>query len=174
MRLSEGTDGGAQRCRPADTWCRPGDHSQDSERSFEFSREDIGVDPILQPPCLLAPDVTSRCGGKPNATLLQRERSSRRISSASTRWPAATSASDWRKASCRAARSASSSQSPGSNGSSSISVPSGRSVGSSRTNRPDRTRALIVIAGSVALKGPPNKALHPTPAASLARRGRRG
>src|SRR5207247_778244 len=59
----------------------------------------------------------------------QRDRSSLRISAASTSRPAATSASDCRKASCSAAPSASSSQSPGSSGSSSISVPSGRSVG---------------------------------------------
>ncbi len=65
-----------------------------------------------------------------DSTARQRDRSSLRISSASTSRPAATSASDCRKASCSAARSASSSQLPGSSGSSSISVPSGRSLGS--------------------------------------------
>jgi hypothetical protein len=74
-------------------------------------------------------------------------------SKAVTRMPAATSASESRRASCSAARSASSSQSPGSSGRSSISVPSGRSVASSTSSRPARTRALIVMRDSVALDG---------------------
>lgn len=130
---------------------------EDSEGCFQFSRENLSMGPILKPPSLLAPNVSLRRCCKADATLLQRDLSSLRISSASTSRPAATSASDWRNASWSAARSASSSQSPGSSGSSSISVPSGRSVGSSTTSRPSRTRALIVIQGSVAPGGPPNK-----------------
>jgi len=109
-------------------------------------------------PGLFEPDMSlGRCG-EPDATRRQRDLSSLRISSASTSRPAATSASDWRSASCSAARSASPSQSPGSSGRSSISVPSGRSVGSSTTSRPSRTRALIVIRKSVSLAAPPNNA----------------
>jgi hypothetical protein len=41
-------------------------------------------------------------------------------------------------------------------------VPSGRSVGSSTTKRPWRTRALIVMQTRVASSRPPNKQMEPT------------
>ena len=135
---------------------------EDSEGGLEISCEQMPVVPVLKPPRLLAIDV-SLCGRrKPDRTLRQCDLSSRRISSASMSRPAATSAEDWASASCNAARSASSSQSPGSRGSSSISVPSGREVGSSTRSLPSRTRAVIVMQESVALGGPPNKRLHLT------------
>jgi len=91
-------------------------------------------------------------GGEQDLSTLHVERSSRRTSSALTRRPASRSPSDWRRASCKAARSASSSQSPGSRGKSSTSVPSGRSVGSSNTSRPARTRAFSVMGSSLLRK----------------------
>jgi len=99
-----------------------------------------------------------RCG-EANRAPLQPARSSRRISSASSSRPAATSALDCRSASCNFARSSSSSQSPGSSARSSTSVPSGSSVGSSSTRRPFRTCAFIVMSSSVARDRPPNKRL---------------
>ena len=78
---------------------------QNSEGLFNFSRENIGVDPLLKPPSLFALNMSlgSRC--ESDRTLLQRDLSSLKISSASTRRPAAMSASDWRRASWSAARS---------------------------------------------------------------------
>jgi hypothetical protein len=115
------------------------------ESVLQFRGEDIDMNSILNPPRLFPLDV-STCGrSEAYEAGRQRERSSFRISTASTRLPAATSASDWRKASWRAARSASSSQSPGSSGNNSTSVPSGKSVGSSTSRRPPRTRALMVM-----------------------------
>ncbi len=83
--------------------------------------------------------------GEPDPAGLQRDRSRLRTSAASTIRPASTSACDCARAACKAERSASSSQSPGSRGRSSSSVPSGRSIGSSTTRRPSCTRALIVM-----------------------------
>jgi hypothetical protein len=122
---------------------------QNSEGLFNLSCENIGVGLVFNPPSLFALHMSLRSRCESNRTLFQRDLSSRRISSASTRRPAAMSASDWRRASWSAARSVSSSQSPGSSGSRSISVPSGRSVGSSNTSRPSRTRALIVMSERV-------------------------
>jgi len=139
---------------------------EDPKSLLELGGKDSRVDPVLNPPRLLAMDVPAGCCGEPDSARSQRERSSLRTTSASTSRPAATSASDSRRAWCNAARSVSSSQSPGSSGSSSTSAPSGRSVGSSSTRRPARTQALIVIASSVALQGPPNKCFQPTPPAS--------
>jgi len=138
---------------------------------FEFGNEDIAVDPVLDPPSLLAPDVLLGGCGESNPAGFQRERSSLRISSASTSRFCATSTSESRRAWCKAARSLSSSQSPGSSGRSSTSAPSGKSVGSSSTRRPARTRALIVMSRSVALEEPPNKALHPTGAGGIVSAG---
>jgi len=122
-------------------------------------------------------DVRSGRGREADPTLLQRERNSFKTSAALTRRPAATSASDSARAACKALRSASVSQSPGSSGSNSTSVPSGRVVGSSTTRRPACTRALIVIRGSVALDRLPNNRVEPMAARFCGRIlafGRRG
>ena len=122
-----------------------GEEGQDFDGLFEFGSEEILVVSVVKPPRPLAVDVVVRRLREANATGLQLDRSRLRMSVASTSRPASTSACDWARAACKAARSASSSQSPGSSGRSSISVPSGRFVGSSITRRPSRTRALIVI-----------------------------
>jgi len=128
----------------------PWKRGDDFERLFELLSEYVQVVAIGQPPGLLPPNVLLRSGCEANASILQRDRSSRRITSASMRRPASMSSSESFRARWRAARSSSSSQSPGSRGSSSISVPSGRSVGSSTTSRPDFTRAFSVMAITVA------------------------
>jgi hypothetical protein len=115
--------------------------------------------------------VPPRGRSEANAARRQDDLSSFRITSASTRRPAATSASESRNAACSAARSASSSQSPGSSGRSSISVPSGRSVGSSTTSRPAQTRAFRVIDWTLALTSLPNKPLE-RPGTRAVRHGR--
>jgi hypothetical protein len=135
---------------------------QDTESLFDLSSEELALEPVLQPPALLVLDVPPRGRGEANASWRQVDRRSLRISAASTRRPAATSASDSRKAACRAARSSASSQSPGSNGRSSTSVPSGKSVGSSTTSRPARTRAFSVMKRNVTLVRSPNKPLERT------------
>ena len=135
---------------------------QNSNGLFEFVGEHISVNPVLDPPFPLEADMPPSRKGESDPTRFQRERSSRRMSSASTRRPASTSAPDSRRASWRAARPSSSSQSPGSSGRSCSSVPSGRSVGSSMTRRPWRTRALMVMQTSVASSRPPNKQMEPT------------
>jgi hypothetical protein len=122
------------------------------ERAIEIRRKRVDVLAVGHPPVALAKDVAARSGGEQNLSALHVERSSRKTSSALTRRPASRSPSDWRRASCKAARSASSSQSPGSKGKSSTSVPSGRSVGSSNTSRPARTRAFSVMVGSLLRK----------------------
>ena len=145
------------------------------EGLFELGREDFAVGSILKPPVLLASDVFLRGGRESDVAWRHRERSSLRMSSASTRRPAAISTLESRKALWRAARSVSSSQSPGSSGRSSNSVPSGRFVGSSTTRRPAVTRALMVMAESVAPGWPPIKALEPSRLLSVVtcRRGAR-
>src|SRR5438132_6023185 len=130
-----------------------------SEDFLEFGSEDLVMESVLQPPDLLTRDVPLRGRSEPNAARLQDDLSCFRIAAASTRRPAATSASESRKAACRAARSASCSQSPGSSGRSSTSVPSGRSVGSSTTRRPAQTRAFRVMNGALALERSLNKPL---------------
>ncbi len=77
------------------------------------------------------------------------DRSSRRTSAASVSRPASTSAPEATRARWSAARSSSSSQSPGTIARSSTSVPSGRSVGSSTTKRPFCTRAFSVMPRNV-------------------------
>ena len=113
--------------------------------SIEVRCERIYMLAVSDPPFPFSKNMPARCGGEMNRPAFHSERSSRRTSSAETSRPASTSRSDCRSASCRRARSASSSQSPGSRGRSSSSVPSGRSVGSSITNRPARTRAFRVM-----------------------------
>jgi len=66
----------------------------DLERLFEFLGEDVGVVAIGQPPGLLSANVFLRSGCETNAAILQRDRSSRRITSASTRRPALMSSSE--------------------------------------------------------------------------------
>ena len=66
----------------------------DLERLFEFLGEHVGVVAIGQPPCLLSPNVSLRSGGEANVAILQRDRSSRRTTSASTSRPALTSSSE--------------------------------------------------------------------------------
>jgi hypothetical protein len=140
---------------------------QDTERLFDLGSEEIALEPVLQPPALLAVHVPPSGRGEANASWLQVERRSFRISAASTRRPAATSAPDSCKAAWSAARSSSSSQSPGSSGRSSTSVPSGKSVGSSTTSRPARTRALSVMQWTVTLERSPNKPLERTGADTI-------
>ena len=86
---------------------------KDSKGCFEFSRKDLGMNSILKPPGLFSPDVLLRSRCELDATVPQRDLMSLRISSASTSLPSMASVSDWRRASWSAARSASSSQSPG-------------------------------------------------------------
>lgn len=75
-----------------------GQKCQNAERLFKFGYEDFRMDPIFEPPVFLALDVsTGRCR-EPDPARRQRERSSLRISSASTSRSAATSASDSRRA----------------------------------------------------------------------------
>ena len=69
-------------------------HRDDLERLFEFLGEHVGVVTIGQPPGLLSPNVFLRSGCEVNAAILQRDRSSRRITSASTRRPALMSSSE--------------------------------------------------------------------------------
>ena len=116
-----------------------------SDRLFDFIREDFDGPAVVDPPAPGRTKLFTRPLSKDNLAALHSERSSRRTSLASTTRPALTSASDSPNARCRAARSSSLSQSPGSKGSSSISVPSGRSEGSSTIKRPFFTRALRVI-----------------------------
>ena len=72
------------------TWkCR-----DDLERLFEFFGEHVGVVAIGQPPRLLSSNVFLRRGCEANAAILQRDRSSRRITSASTRRPVLISSSE--------------------------------------------------------------------------------
>ena len=81
---------GRQSVQGSGTWKR----RDDLERLFEFLGEHFGVVTIGQPPNLLAMNVFLRCGCEANAAILQRDRSSRRITSASTRRPALTSSSE--------------------------------------------------------------------------------
>ncbi len=146
---------------------RAGKERQHADSILDLSCGDVDVQSLRKPPRLLASDVAlGRCG-EADPARSQDDFSSLRTSSASASRSAATSISDSRSAVCRAARSASSSQSPGSSGRSSISVPSGRSVGSSTTSRPARTRALSVMTRTVAPGSLPNKPLErpgrPTP-----------
>jgi len=80
---------------------RPGpwQQCQDPDGVFKFGYEHVHVDSILNPPFLLTSNVSAGRRREPDSARDQRARSSRRISSASTSRPAATSASDWRRAS---------------------------------------------------------------------------
>ena len=88
----EATQAGDARVRVT----RPGSGQprQDSDGVFEFFGEYVHVRSVLKPPCLLSANVFVSRGGEPNSTRLHRERSSRRISSASTRRSAVTSVPD--------------------------------------------------------------------------------
>jgi hypothetical protein len=81
---------GRLRVEGSGTWKR----RDDLERLFEFLGEHVGVVAIGQPPGLLSPNVFLRSGCEANAAILQRDRSSRRITSASTRRPALMSSSE--------------------------------------------------------------------------------
>ena len=61
---------------------------------FELLGEDVGVIPIGQPPGLLSPNVFLGSGGEANVPVFQRDRSSRRTTSASISRPALTSSSE--------------------------------------------------------------------------------
>ena len=143
---------------------------QDPEDFFKLRDEHVDVDSVFEPPLFLLSDVLSCRPRKSDLAGTQRDRSSLRISWASTRRPAATSTSDSRRASWSAARSASSSQSPGSRDRSCNSVPSGKSVGSSTISRPARTRALMVMATRIALRRPPNERLQPSVLGAIVKR----
>ena len=112
---------------------------------FKLVCEDLYGAMVLDPPSLRGTKLIARDLRENDPATLHFDRSSRRTSSASVRRPASISAPDATSARCSAARSSSSSQSPGSNGSRSISVPSGRSVGSSTTKRPFRTHAFSIM-----------------------------
>ena len=62
-----------------------GQQCQDPECLFELGDKDILMDPVFDPPGFLAPYVALGRGREPNPAGIQRVRSSRRISSASTR-----------------------------------------------------------------------------------------
>ena len=81
---------GRLRVESSGSW-KCGDHL---ERFFEFLSEHVGVVAICDPPCLLPPNMFLRCGCEPNAALLQCDRSSRKMASASTRRPALMSSSE--------------------------------------------------------------------------------
>src|ERR1700690_4408215 len=117
------------------TGADPRERRDQVERAIEVRCKGIDLLTIGRPPLALVTDVVARGGREQNLSTLHGERSSRRTSSALKRRPASKSPSDWRRASCKAAGSASSSKSPGSRGRSSSSVPSGRSGGSSTTSR---------------------------------------
>ena len=108
---------------------------------------------IVDPPRLGSAQLTACDVSEKDRARFHFNRSSRRTSLASVVRPASTSAPEATRARCSAARSSSSSQSPGSMGRSSISVPSGRSVGSSTTKRPFRTRAFNVMVKKVPTNG---------------------
>lgn len=76
----------------------PGQQREDSERLLKLSNEDFLMIPVLEPPLLLTLDVTACRGGESDPPRGQRERSSLRISSASTSRSAATSACESRRA----------------------------------------------------------------------------
>jgi hypothetical protein len=121
-------------------------HGYDFESLFELVGEHVDVIAVGQPPRFLSSNLFVRSSCEMDDAMFQRDRSSRRMAPASTRRPLFTSSPDALSASWRAARSAASSQSPGSSGRSSISVPSGKSVGSSTTSRPAFTRPFSVMA----------------------------
>jgi hypothetical protein len=74
---------------------------------LEFRGEDLRIVTMLEPPLPFPANVRSRRGREADPTLLQRARNSFTTSAASTRRPAATSASDSAKTTCKACRSAS-------------------------------------------------------------------
>ena len=100
---------------------------------------------VLDPPRLRSTELIACDVSEKDLTRVHFDRNSRRTSVASVRRPNSTSVPEATRARWSAARSSSSSQSPGSIGRSSISVPSGRSVGSSTTKRPFSTRAFNVM-----------------------------
>src|SRR5439155_986365 len=121
---------------------------------YEERRRVLPVDP---PPLLDRPDLRlgSRCDEDPRPTHdLARLRSARTSDAGRTR-PLRTSSSEAASAAWRRRRSSSSKPSHASAGTSSISVPSGRSVGSSTTMRPPFTRAFrgFMIYRSLAREG---------------------
>src|SRR5712692_1802190 len=81
---------GRLRVRGSGAWKR----GDDFERLVEFLGEHVGVVAIGQPPGFFCPNMSLRSGREANAAILQRDRSSRRITSASTRRPALMSSSE--------------------------------------------------------------------------------
>ena len=75
-----------------------GEQRQCSQGVIELGGEDLPVVPMLQPPVLLATDVAPPRRREEDTPRRQRDLSSLRISVASARRPASTSASDSRKA----------------------------------------------------------------------------
>ena len=71
-----------------------GQDRYDPESLLEFLGEDFGVVAVLTPPGFLSRDMLLGRAGKTNVPLFQRERSSRKIVSASTSRPAFTSWSE--------------------------------------------------------------------------------
>lgn len=70
------------------------EESQHLESFFELGRKYFRVDSVLKPPLFLAPDVSPRRRRESDVTLFQCDRSSLRISLASTSRPAVISALD--------------------------------------------------------------------------------
>ena len=83
---------------PAFEYRLPAPGNQDPEGLFKLGDEHVGVVSIFEPPLFLTADVAACGGRKSDAPGIQRDRISFKISSASTRRPAATSASDSRRA----------------------------------------------------------------------------
>jgi len=122
------------------------------DRLFDLVREDSDGAVIVDPPRLRRSKLIAGELGEDDLATCHSDRSSRRTSLASIMRPASTSAPEAIRARCSAERSSSLSQSPGSNGSNSTSVPSGRSVGSSTTKRPFWTRAFKVMLDRIPAK----------------------
>jgi hypothetical protein len=112
------------------------------EGDGEFVEEEIGgCRSILSPPIVDYADlgIGFRCRGDRQAH--RRRRNSSRIADAGRRRPASADVQDADRLSCKARRSSSVRSSPSSSATSSMTVPSGSVVGSSRTKRPFSTRA---------------------------------
>jgi hypothetical protein len=126
---------------------------EESDRLFYLIRENFNRPAVFDPPTLCGTKLFARQVGENDLSAFHSDRSSRRTSLTSIIRPSLTSSSEAASARCRADLSSLLSQSPGSKGSSSISVPSGRSDGSSTINRPFRTRALRVMFNNIPESG---------------------
>lgn len=118
---------------------------QKSNGLVDLLRNNLWSTCVLAPPPLDRSNLRPRGLREADMPAFHGKRSSFNTTAASIRRSPATSSSEASSARCSASRSSSSSQSPGSSGNRDSSVPSGRSVGSSTTKRPFRTRAVTVM-----------------------------